>query len=578
MKVRERLAEAGFDRVENFILFAIAISTFATGAGFWVGISIGHWQMPLGVVLSMSLAMAVSWKMAAKCLSLAIFCLALSSYCFSYSGIDASVYHVPVQRLLIDGWNPVFQSSLEDVRALTGGECMLYHAAFLPRFAEMVGALVAKASGLYVADTWMHFFAIYLIGAAAFRFARLQWNCSARSAFLFGVFAALPSQIGTMMGSMIDYCLYAFLGSALLSIFNWERTRRNGDLVELFLCLAFAMLMKFTGVVIACLILSGVAIRNIRERWLTGILILFVVFVAVVGAAPYLTSWVRYGSPFYPTHSFNPAVQLVDITDDFTSNADGASMGYLSRIVYAWFSTKLACLGCAWWQGKDAFRPEFYVPVGVDGLKTWFRVLMWLSVGALALSKKNRVTVLCGVIFVLMNLAPLKYIGFGRYFMLMWLIPALSMYNLVYNPVEWLGTTMQYGRFGIYALFAGLSLMVAAKTAGLYLRAIGLEGARQIVFREAAECGATFEADRPGRGFGIHEKLTKVDGVDYQASDEKCPVHKFDSFLYFPHGFSISPNEVYADYPKCDSVQDVSRFRFDKLIGNLPHILWAKKQ
>lgn len=577
MSIRDKIEAFGLDRAENFVFLAWAMALFLTTVGFWVGRPVCALPVYLGFGCAFLLASILSWRMAVKCAGLCVACLALCAYTFSYYGVDASVCHVPMQRLLNEGWNPVLDGTIEALTRLTGGDISLYHTLCMPKTVQLTGALIAKGTGLYVADTWVHYFMLYVVFSSGVRFAHNLWNCGRIPAVIFAVFAAMPSQVGTMMGSMIDYVLYACMATTLFSAVSWGRTRQAGDLFLLVVNLALMITIKPMGFFWGLAGLVIIAASHWRHAKTSSLMFVAAIFVLVTASQPYITTWVRYGSPFYPTHSFNPAVQLVDITDDFTSNADGASMGYLARIVYAWFSTKLACLGCAWWQGKDAFKPEFYVPVGVDGLKTWFRILMWLSVGSLAFSKKNRVTILCGVIFLLMNLAPLKYIGFGRYFMLMWLIPVLSMYNLVYNPVGWMGTTMRYGRFGVYALIAGLSLMVAVKTLGLYLRAIGLEGARQIVFREAAECGATFEADRPGRGFGIRERLTKVEGVGYQESDERCFVRKFDSFLYFPHGFSISPNEVYADYPKCDSAQDVLRFRFDKFMGNLPHILWAKE-
>lgn len=575
--VRQKIEALGLDRVENFVLLAIGLATFFAGLGFWFGGLLGRWQMMVAMIFTMGLAAMSSVKMLLRFLAICAVCFFACAYTFSYCGIDASVYHVPVQRLLNEGWNPIFQSSVEDVRRLTNDGCMAYHAAFLPRFVALVGALIAKISGLFVADTFVHYFSIYLVFAAGFRFAKLQWCCETCAAGIFGAIVALPSQIGTIMCSEIDYSLYSCLATATLSILNWERTYRRGELFLVFSCLSFAMLMKFTGLVVGAIILGIFAFRHRHEKWLLPSITLLVAFCVIVGAAPYITTWVRYGSPFYPTHSFDSSVRLVDITDDFTSNADGASMGYFARIVYAWFSTKLACLGCAWWQGKDTFNPEFYVPVGVDGLKTWFRVLMWLAVGALAFSKKNRVTVLCLIVFALMNIAPLKYIGFGRYFMLIWLIPPLAMYNIVYNPIRQVERLMKYVKLGVYAVLCGLAMLVAVKTFWLWLRAVGLEGARQIVFQEAVDKGVkTFLPDKPMRGFGVNERYEcakKSRNRDLKKSGKAACDVPFDTWVYMPVGFSISPYDLARDFPKCDTPKQFREFAYSKVVMRLPKVL-----
>lgn len=574
--MREGVKSIGLDRVESFVFLGWMTALFLTSLGFWFGRALGTNPVYFGFGVAFLAAVTVSWEMALKFLSLCTLCWLLCAYSFTYCGIDASVCHVPMQRLLIGGWNPVFDGTLEKLNNLTNGDISLYHTLCMPKTVQMTGAMIAKATGLYVADTVVHYFLIYVVFAAAYRFARSQWNCSSFSAIIFGFFTAMPSQIGTMMGSAIDFPQYACMATAIMSICTWEKSRRPGDIFMAIACLSLAITIKPMGFFFGLFGLGFLAFHHRNKAQMPWIALLAMVFVIITASIPYIVIWVRYGSPFYPTHSFMSGMEIVNITEDFTANTDGESMGYLARIVYAWFSTKLACLGCALFQGKDAFNPEFYVPVGVDGLKAWFRLIMWFSVFALAFSKKDRVTLLCGLIFVLMNIAPLKYIGFGRYFMLMWMIPPLALFNLVYNPQCWLCGVVKYARFGAHALLFGLAIMIAAKTTMLYLRALGIEGARQVVFREAADKGLRFVPDRPMRGFGIKERLTHVEGLDYPEVDDIAQSTEFDSVLYFPHDLSITPRQINNDFPRVDTLRQFRQFRFDKMIVNLPKVLWEK--
>lgn len=56
--------------------------------------------------------------------------------------------------------------------------------------------------------------------------------------------------------------------------------------------------------------------------------------------------------------TFDPRVEIRDITADFTGNADALSMGFLSRVVYAWVSPGLAVKGCAW-LSESPLAPTF---------------------------------------------------------------------------------------------------------------------------------------------------------------------------------------------------------------------------
>lgn len=567
----------GEGRVENFIWLALILSTLATAAGFWVGIPCQKWAFGVGVGVALALLAVIG---GCRCclgfVSVMGVCWVLAAWTFPYGNVDYDVYHAPMQRLLISGWNPVFQSMMEDVSLLTADGCSVWRTLFFAHGCELVCAVVAKGTGLFLADSFLSYFSAYALLVSAYRFAAGEWQGGTFARVLFALVVAFPFAFFVTFMGMIDYALYATLALALLSICNYERGKRMDDLFAAFVGLSFAAIIKANGVYLSAIGFVYLFVRYFRFASVrTGVLLSFL-FVCVVSATPYLSAWVQYGSPFYPMHTFDPDIKVFDVNDDFSANADGLAMGYFARIVYAWFSTKLAILGSAWWTGRSNFAPQFYVPGGVAGMKILFKIMMWSAVAALICAKKNRISVLCLVVFLLANLAPLRYIGYGRYFAIIWLIPPLAAYNLMHAPIDRLRPLMPPIRICVYVVFSILAVSIFAKATGHFIRLAALEGMRQKELVKAVGQGYRIEPKDERRRFIVQERLRNVAGFVYEMNNNAENSAFSDKFL-MPGASHDVEKQLEDEFPVCNTLKDYQKFQWRKAFSNWPKPLWERR-
>ena len=559
--------DEAFGRIETLLLMALSIGLFIGSAGFLFGIPVSPWPMAFGFACAVAGAALVSWKRLLAFAAVASLCVGASLLTFSYTGSDAFVYHFPMQRLLVDGWNPVFDSTLEKFQVVLqeqgGGYVGIWHTLFLPRVSSLCGALLASLMRTFAADAFLGYVLIFALWRTAGRFARAQWLCGAFAANLFAAGLVFSSKITSFLAGQVDYSTYATLLIAIFSYLCWRKAPRGGDLLLSLLGIALCILSKSTGLIcglLFCLIVFACHWRRAEIRWgavaLCG-------FVLIVGFSPFVTNWVQYGSPFYPNMTFDPRVEIRDITADFTGNADALSMGFLSRVVYAWVSPGLAVKGCAWLSGNPDFAPVFSVAGGVAGLGGAFRLLLLLSVIALVLSRPNAVTLLCVLLFVSGNLAPLKYIGYARYFPQLWAIPFLAAYNVLYAPrpcLEKLGNLVAWGKPVVLAGIALLTLLSAGRVLAYQGRQWKFERERQSKLEEMAALSHSWRLIGTDLTFTLRKRLG-LGGIRL-SEDPLAPTFRFEEETRLPlfEGLPQDSLTLAERFPICDTVQALIQF------------------
>ena len=409
--------------------------------------------------------------------------LGLTAFTYSYTGPDAVGYHFPQQILLREGWNPIYCSTIGQFDAIVGEfEFSRIHALFLPNLNALCGALMGLSTGLMVADSFLNYCIFLVLLRVAYRFAGFVWQSGSWASALFALCIAVQTKITSFLVGQVDYLPYGTLAVALFSAYMWYRGRERRELVLLCLALTVGALVKTTGLVCCGLVGMLLLLAAWRDRriWIAAFVVLALVL--IIGAHPLLTSSYHYKCPFYPTMSFSADIPAIDITDDFTGNADALGMGWLSRVAYAWVSPVLV-VAVKSALSHAPFAPEFSVAGGVGGHGTFFRILLGLSVIAFCLSRKTAVTFLAAFVFLLSNLAPVKYIGYGRYFPQIWLIPFLAAYNLMYASRfgGWRlpGTNVPAFRVGCGAVLACWVAFVGVRTVAYQGRMLRLEKLRQ---------------------------------------------------------------------------------------------------
>lgn len=104
---RRQVVEQGVLRVETLLLLALCVGLFLAGGGFFFGRSCSGWPMWLGFGGVFGFAWVCDWRRALGFLGVAGVIWVLTAWTFSYTGTDSIAYHLPMQRLLHGGWNPV---------------------------------------------------------------------------------------------------------------------------------------------------------------------------------------------------------------------------------------------------------------------------------------------------------------------------------------------------------------------------------------------------------------------------------------------------------------------------------------
>lgn len=565
--------------LEILLPLMLIISLTLCGCGFFFGKSVCAFYFHAGFFIAALAASLHSFKRLLYFLLSTAGILLFTAYTFSYTGTDAMCYHLPMQRLLIDGWNPVFDSSIEKFQTLVDGKGILspYHTLFLPKVSALCGAIVAKGCGLWCADAMLGWTLLFTLFCSAFRFAKIHWPCSHATAFLFAFSLTGTTKITSFLAGHVDYTAYAGFMIAVLGCFRWMKTAAWSDLVSYGIGLFFCMLAKTTGFVCGMLLLCIGFLSGWRKSHYYWFVTFLLALVFVIGAAPLLTAWIQYGSPFYPSMTFSSTIPIIDITSDFRGNPDGEQMGYFARICYAWFSQTLAVKGCAWWYSSPDFAPAFYVASGVSGLGTWFRILMVGSSLALLCSKKNSIFWLSVFIFITANLAPLKYIGYNRYFPQIWAFPFLAAYNLLY-ACRWHcpEKLLAIGKPIIFTGIALLLLPIQLRTFAYQARALATEGVRQALLTpyKGQKCKLPQEKDL----FTVRERLAAA-GIEVSTHPEATPLEVNQKLLLVGATEDLKSAETLLcqSLPLCDTFTELFAFQWQILPRHFPRPLFLKR-
>lgn len=578
-----------------WLLLIPLLTVFTASVGFWIGAPCSAWNFWFSCAVAVFGATCSGWRKPVALCVVSLCCLVLTAFTFSYSGTDALNYHFPMQFLLREGWNPLFESTFEKLSGVTSGKGWFFcwHTLFLPKFAAMNGALVAKATGLWIADSYLGYMLAMALFCEAFSFARRFWALRKPSSFLIALSMVFSTKFTSFLAGQVDYHTYATFGCALMALVLYSVERKVRDLLVACAATVICMSCKTTGI-LACGVLwvmmfpivAGLWPRPLaqcqcrKEHLRVAVLASLTVgfLVVVVGSAPLLTAWIQYGSPFYPSMTFNPLVETRDLTFDFTGNADALSMGRISRMAYAWISPRLTVYLLSIIRGCE-FCPRFTVGGGVAGLGMWFNCLLALSVVGLMFSKKNLVTFACLVVFVASNFAPLKYIGYSRYFPQIWLIVPLAFGNFIATGFgdngRWRVLCVLCKAGGLLSLGL-LSSLIVLRCAAYQGRMFALEKLRQQMIVELEEKQDVCSMRGGEYQYTFARRLEQGGLRLIRAEDDGCPTMRMQVHLGIPNYDACSNrvDEINKRYPICDKVSDLTSFRWVAPYFAPPRILW----
>lgn len=372
-----------------------------------------------------------------------------------FSWWDTQAYHIPATQLLIDGWNPVFDSTHEALSAFIANHHLnftpetfnLYHTAYLPRGGWIWNAICWSFSGnIELGDSLILISAISL-GGIVWRLTPIFFGPGRWKRHLFSWLILLsPGIYIALFCGAHDGALYTLLLIFTFSACAYRKTGATEWLSYLVLTPIIGCNLKFTGVVnfgitavVFTLPIFWSFITKKRRpkkfwKWTAACFIGF--FIALlVGFSPYLTNWSNKGSPFYPEHSFSDEVETLKLTEDFNlCNSDAKMLNYISRTTRAYLSKSLTD---KYYQHKintddsipdHTFDPIFHLDQ-VDGLGVGFRIIIILTLIILCVTRRCTTPWLLISIALTSLLVPTKMVGYVRYVPQFWLVPMVLALN-----------------------------------------------------------------------------------------------------------------------------------------------------
>lgn len=347
------------------------------------------------------------------------------------AGYDQATCHYPAIRLLMLGWNPVWQSSPEAICRVVNLNPEDFKLLWVVASPKPVWYFCAVAN-FFTKNPFSLCYPILLFMLVAT--GATVWRNLKGANVLLKVFAVLA------LASMIlrhHYFLDAVMALSVIGLLSClYRYLEDGEYqpIPLIVFSFWACSGKPLGILfcaIAWTVFFAVVLIKERQSWKGNIvrfakihgLIAFLVIAANV--SPYITSWVEYSHPFYPKCTMNPEkYPAVELTGDFLDVNDDAKqmMNRPAMFINAFVSPELVRRYYAWKLDKPDFRPQgqtwrqFGYPDGFDTplraeLRYWFiaPILLMLVFGGLPGRFVAVVMLLC----ILM--VPTEMIGFERY-------------------------------------------------------------------------------------------------------------------------------------------------------------------
>lgn len=554
-------------------LFSLFVGVTVQSMLFFFGKTCSPWPMWLAWIACSAVAVAVSVKSLLKYFAIITGCLLLTAFTFSYTGTDTKCYHFAMQFLMREGWNPVFDSTIEKFAGISGEGIVCWpHALFMQKVTALSGALVAKSTGLWIADSFLGYLLVVTLLVLGRDFARIQWRCNHWMAWLFGLATVSSSKITSFLAGQVDYTSYASFVIALFAGVLWHETRCGKYIVLWIMGIVLGMTSKLTGVLTGGLLMIVATWYYWRTLLFWRVSMMVVLLVFLIGAEPYLTSWIQYGSPLYPTMTFNPNVKSFELTaNDFDCNADADSMGYVARTCYAWISSALAVKVCSWLSGNPHFNPECVSPIA--GLGALFRLIFVGSICLLVVSKTKKIPLVCALVFLTLIFVPLKYVGYPRYYPQIWLIIPLSVYCFVYS-----GRKLPLKRYLDMAVVIGLvalTFMFDLRTLAYQGRMWVVELARQHNYAELARDLNGSQVVVNGSFAWTFAKRLQLAGVNACVNGNGAKLPHNDDHLLCVDAKKLADIEHRFFVP--ETPLGLLKFDWLSAFSNIPHPLFSKE-
>lgn len=280
---------------------------------------------------------------------------------------DTLEYHQPAIRMLASGWNPVYQCTPEGIAEATGlasDTMKVWHVIAMPKGVWYFSA----AAYLFTKSHFNLLFPLIpLLLCSLFYTVYDAFRHSGKS-FAMCVYIGMLMFVNVTYDMLVDSVVVLSAIGLLVTMMDGLRTGK-WHWMRL-IGFSFWMIVAKQPSLLHCAVFwflfflfSMWRKRTFRiHKFFVSGTILLIMF-CLVNVAPYLTSYVNYGNPFYPRYSGDEEkYPTTNITEDFLDrNEDAAAMGHLGAFVNAFVSTSAATTYYALKTGKKDFCPNCIV-------------------------------------------------------------------------------------------------------------------------------------------------------------------------------------------------------------------------
>lgn len=244
-------SDGGGIRADIALLATLVAGMFMQGILFLAGVPVSPYPMWLSFC---AISATLAWldrKLFVVYILEAFVCLLLTAATFSYTGADVASCHFPMQDLLRNGWNPVYDSTIEQFADVTGEHTLAsLHVLFMPRAVALCGALVGASTGLFAADSFLNYVLVLVLFQTACGFSRKYWENTPLVSALFAFSIVSTTKLAAMLSGYIDYVVYASAMAMAFSAALYLHKKQLADLVAFTLSLAVCCLAKPNGLAI----------------------------------------------------------------------------------------------------------------------------------------------------------------------------------------------------------------------------------------------------------------------------------------------------------------------------------------
>jgi len=376
----------------------------------------------------------------------------VSFYTDTYWNCDYPDYHLPATRLLIEGWNPVYDYDLRHILErlnLDPWDMRYSHVLFCQRAVWIFNAVAYKFHHQVFAISWaLNPFLLLAAAFAMFRWCGLRdWHWS------LGVLLLSSTVLCATFGTPVDdISCYAAAGLLCTMAADYERGKLSWLPLSVF---SFWMMNAKSVGLISCFVfwcVFSISMCVKYRRELLGVMgrisalgAILVALLAVTTASPIITSAIHYGHPLYPQMTSQPDVYPAkDLVWTFRIRGmEEVCMDAPSSFLKSYVSqSAAAAYRCVTGIGKGP------IPLG---LPLEQKILIWVSMLALLVLRRTRMTG-CQFLFGLV------------------LFPWVGMGMLRYMP--WVGVMIGMALVSVVGTFLSMRMTVWAASALTALLAI----------------------------------------------------------------------------------------------------------